>query len=122
MTEVFDTSFCYIYIMSFMFLFYQFFIKNDIEILNRGSIEIRSNFKFCYFIVILFVLIYEIYHYLFIKNYSEKKNSRYVFEDLYSFPLNFKTLLKGTVTILSLFVFYLLFGFLGTLFLTFFFT
>lgn len=122
MTEVFDTSFCYIYIMIFMFLFYKFFIKNNIEILNRGSIEIKSNFEFCYFIVILFVLIYEIYHYLFIKNYSEKKNQRYVFEDLYNFPLNYKTLLKGTVTILSLFVFYLLFGFLGTLFLTFFLT
>lgn len=94
----------------------------EVPILNRGKMNLNSGFYFAYLISLAYVVIYEIYHNFFIESYQKKKNKRLYFNDFYAFPVNNKTFLKGFFTIFSLFIAYLFVGFLGVLFLFYFFT
>lgn len=70
--------------------------------------------------VLAFIFIYEIYHLFFVLSYSEKKNKKYMLSEMYNFPINIKTLLKGFISILFLYAVFMIFGFLGVLFLFYF--
>lgn len=39
MADVFDTGFCYYFVIVFLFLFYQYFIKSQVMILLRGKVN-----------------------------------------------------------------------------------
>lgn len=77
MAEVFDTGFCYYYVMVFIFLFYQFFMMEEVTILQRGELNVQSSFTFCYIMAGVYIVIYEVYHLLFVLNYQEKKSRRF---------------------------------------------
>lgn len=77
MADVFDNGFCYYFVMVFMFLFYQYFIKANVLILLRGKINLESSFEFAYTMVLVFIVIYEIYHKIFVLSYRDKKNRKF---------------------------------------------
>lgn len=94
----------------------------NVPIINRGKLQMNSTFTFVYIMSFIYISIYEIYHFIFVMNYHEKKIRKFNDEEKYDFPVNNKTFLKGFLTIFSLFLIYIFFGFLGVLFLFYFFT
>lgn len=113
MIAVMKLGFIYYFLTAFTFLFYRFFVKPGILIIDEANTHVRASFAFLY----LFVAIVMIFIFAFNKSYAMKfpfkKLRKFGGESTKVFPYNLVIFSKITLTIVGLYFFYLFFGFLG---------
>lgn len=120
MISVLDGAFTYVFIMSFIFLFYRFFIIQEVLVVDRKTFNLASSFQYVYLIMFLIAVLTKFHRYLFVSSYHTKKNKRFMREEMYSYSMNLKLFLKIGFNGIFLYFTFLFFGFLGVIFVFFF--
>lgn len=121
-TIVMKIGFIYYFVTVFTFLFYHFFIKTRVNIVDEQNIKITANFTYLYlFIAIVLALIFS-FNYFYTGKFPFKKERKFKAQSTKVFAYNLVVFSKISVTILALYFFYVFFGFLGIGLIVFFLT
>lgn len=120
MISVVDGAFSYVFAICFIFLFYRFFIIQDVLVIDRKGFSMESSFSYVYLIMFLVMVLTKTHRWIFVSSYHVKKNKKFMREEMYGFSMNLKLFLKIGYNGVFLYFIFLFFGFLGVIFVFFF--
>lgn len=122
MTTILKIGFLYYFIMQFMFLYYRFFMVNDISVNENGGRATHATIFYAYLLMSIIFLVQKMLTYIFEPREIPKLKALQQDSNSFEFFLNDKVLFKLTITLLIVYMVYLLLGFVGIVFIFFYFS
>lgn len=113
MIAVMKIGFIYYFLTAFTFLFYRFFIKPNILIVDEPNNQSVASFSYLYLFISIFMIMIFAFHRSYSNKFPFKKIKKFKGESTKVFPYNLVVFTKISLTIIGLYFFYLFFGFLG---------
>lgn len=122
MTIILKIGFLYYFITQFMFVYYRYFIANDLVVVEAHGMETRSTLGYAYSLMVIIFLMQKGLAYLFDPREIKTLKALNQESSNFEFFLNDKVVFKLTVALIAVYLAYLTLGFLGIFFLFFYFS
>ena len=114
--DVSRIAFSYFFFISLMFIFYHYFISPGITVLKRKNLTLDASFNYLYVLCFTLFLLQKFFEFYFETSYKTKKQKQYIHSERFTFSINNKLFLRIFVSLILLFVVFIVFGFLGVVF------